>query len=58
MNSQLTGRVPDAGKDQGQKEKRTSRGEMAGRHHQCNGDEFRQTLVDGEGQVDLACCSP
>ena len=31
---------------------------MAGWHHQCNGHEFGQTLGDGEGQGDLACCSP
>ena len=34
--SQLTGNIPDAGKDQGQKEKRASEDEMAGWHHQCN----------------------
>ena len=32
-NSRLTGKVPDAGKDRGQKEKRVSEGEMAGWHH-------------------------
>ena len=46
----LTGKVPDAGKDQGQKEKRVSEDKMAGRHHQCNEHELGQTLVDGEGQ--------
>ena len=30
---QLIGKVPDAGKDQGQKEKRVSENEMAGQHH-------------------------
>ena len=32
-NSWLTGKVPDAGKDGGQKEKRASEEEMAGWHH-------------------------
>ena len=58
MNRQLTGKVSDAGKDQGQKEKRASEDEMAGWHHQCNEHEFGQTLEDGEGQGGLACCSP
>ena len=36
VNSQLIGKVPYAGKDWGQKEKRTSKDEMAGWHHWCN----------------------
>ena len=36
-NSRLPGKVPDAGKDRGQKEKRAAEDEMAGRHHRCNG---------------------
>ena len=32
-NRWLIGKVPDAGKDQGQKEKRVSEDEMAGWHH-------------------------
>ena len=32
--------------------------EMAEWHHQLNGHELGQTLGDGEGQRDLACCSP
>ena len=51
------GKVPDAGKDQGQKEKRESEDEMAGQH-QCNEPELGQTLRDGEGQGGLVCCSP
>ena len=35
-NRRLIGKVPDAGKNWGQKEKRVSEDEMAGRHHQCN----------------------
>ena len=57
MNSWLIGKVPDAGKDWGQKEKKAEN-EMAGWHHQCNGHELGQTLGDGEGQGGLVCCSP
>ena len=57
-NSWLIGKVPDAGKDWGQKEKRASEDEMAGRHHWCNKHELEQTLGDDEGQGGLACCSP
>jgi len=32
--------------------------EMVGWHHQLNGQEFEQTLRDGEGQGNLLCCSP
>ena len=32
-NKRLTGKVPDDGKDGGQKEKRTTEDEMAGWHH-------------------------
>ena len=42
-NSWLIGKVPDTGKDWGQKEKRASEDEMAGWHHQCNGHELGQT---------------
>ena len=31
---------------------------MVGWYHQLNGYEFEQTLGDGEGQGNLACCSP
>ena len=34
---------PDAGKDWGQEEKRTTEDEMAGWHHQFSGHEFKQT---------------
>ena len=47
--SQLIGKVPDVGKDWGQKEKGMSEDEMAGWHHWCNGHELGQTLGDGEG---------
>ena len=58
VNRQLIGKVPDAGKDRGQKEKRILEGEMAARHHRCNEYELGQTLGDGEGQGCLVCCSP
>ena len=31
---------------------------MVGWHHQINGHEFGQAPGDGEGQRDLACCTP
>ena len=58
MNRQLIGKVPSAGKDQGQKEKRASEDEMAGRHHKCNEPEPGQTPGVGQGPGGLACCSP
>ena len=57
VNSQLIGKVPDPGKDWGQKEKRALEGKMAGWHHQCNGYELGQTSGDGKGQGGLECCS-
>ena len=53
-NSWLTGKVPDAGKDWGQKEK-ASEEEMAGRHHQCNGHELG-TLCEMVRDRE-ACCA-
>ena len=58
VNNWLIGKVPDAGKDWGQKEKRVSEDGMTGWHHQNNGHELEQALGDGEGQRGLACCSP
>ena len=58
MKSQLTGKDPDSGKDCGQKEKEVTDDEMVGWHHQFNGHESEQTPGDGEGQGNLACCSP
>ena len=31
---------------------------MVGWHHQLNGCEFEQALGAGDGQGNLACCSP
>ena len=58
MNRGLIIKVPDAGKNWGQKEKRVSEDEMAGWHHRLNERKLGQTLGDGEGQGGLACCSP
>ena len=41
-----------------QKEKSASEDDMVVWHQQCNGHELGQTSGDGEGQGDLACCSP
>jgi len=58
MKSQLMGKIPDAGKDWGQEEKRKTEDEMVGWHHQFSGHESEQTSEDSEGQGSLACCSP
>ena len=57
-NRWLVGKVPEAGKDWGQKEKRVSEDEMFGRHLWCNEHELEQTLEDGEGKGGLVCYSP
>ena len=54
----LTGKDPDAGKDQRQEEKGTTEDEMVGWHHRLTGHEFEQALGVGDGQGSLACCSP
>ena len=58
VKSQLIGKDPDAGKDWRQEEKRMTEDKMVGWHHQLNGHEFGQAIADGEGQGNLACCSP
>ena len=58
VNGWLIGKVPDAGKDWGQKDKRASEDDMTGWHHQCSGRELGQTLGDGVGQGGLVCSSP
>ena len=45
----LIGKVPDAGKDGGKKEKRASEDEMAGRHHWSYEHELGKTAGDSEG---------
>ena len=54
----LIGKVSDAGKNWGQKEKRASEDEIARQHHWCNEHKLGQTSGDGEGQGGLECCSP
>ena len=38
--------------------KGTTEDEIIGWHHQLSGQEFEQTLGDGEGQGSPACCNP
>ena len=54
----LIGKDPDAGKDWREKQKGTTEDEMVGWHHWLNGHEFEQAPGYGEGQGNLACCSP
>ena len=54
--SWLIWKDPDAGKDWGQEEKRTTEDEMAGWHRRLNGHEFEWTPGDGDGEGGLACC--
>ena len=54
--SWLIWKDPDAGRDWGQEEKRTTEDEMVGWHHQLNGHGFGWTLGVGDGQGGLACC--
>ena len=58
VKSWLISKDPDAGKDRGQKEKRASEDDMAGRPHRCNEHALGQTPEVSEGQGGLACCSP
>ena len=48
MQSQFTGKDPDARKDWGQEEKGVAEDEMVGQHHWLDGYEFEQT---NEGQM-------
>ena len=56
--SWLIGKDPAARKDWGQEEKRVTRDELVGWHHQLKEQESEQTLGDSEGQGSLVCCSP
>ena len=47
---------PDAGKNWGQEEKRTTEDEMVGWHHRLSGHEFVWTPGVGDRQGGLACC--
>ena len=52
------GKDPDAKKDWGQEEKGTTEDKMIGWNHWLNEHIFEHTPGDGEGQGNLACCSP
>ena len=52
--SWLIWKDPDAGRDWGQEEKRTTEDGMVGWHHWLNGHEFGWTLGTGDGQGVLA----
>ena len=56
--SRLTGKAPDAGKDCRWEKRGTTEDEVVRQHHWLCGNEFEQTLGDGEGQGSLECCSP
>ena len=56
--SWLIGKDLDAGKDWRQEEKGMTEDDMVGWNHWLKGQEFEQTLGDGEGQESLVCCSP
>ena len=58
VNRWLIGKVSDAGKDWGQKEKTASEDEMTGQHHWYKENELGQTPGDDEEQGSLVCCSP
>ena len=58
VKSWLIWKDPDAGKDWGQEENRTTEDEMVGWHHWLYGHEFEQASGVGDGQGGLVCCSP
>ena len=58
VNSWLIRKDPDTVKDWRQRGKRETEDEMVGWHHWFTGLELGQTQGDGEGQRNLACCSP
>ena len=57
VKSRLTGKDPDAGKDQRPEEKGVTEDEMVGWHNRLSGHKFEQAPGDSEGQGSLACCS-
>ena len=57
VESRLTGKDPDAGKEWRQEEKGMTGDDMVGWHHQLNGHEFEKTLGDREGWGGLVCCA-
>ena len=57
VKSWLIGKDPDAGKDQGQEDKRVTEYEMVGWHHRLNRHESEKTPRDSEGRGSLEHCS-
>ena len=58
VKSWLIWKDPDAGKDWKQEEKGMTKDEMVEWLHRLNGHEFEQAPGVGDGQGNLACCSP
>ena len=58
VKRRLIRKDPDAGKDWRQDEMGMTEDEMFGWHHWLNGHEFEQAPGVGDGQGELACCSP
>ena len=58
VNSLLTGKDSDAGKDWRKKEKRATEDEIVGWYHLFNGHEFEQTPGDDQRQGSPVHCSP
>ena len=54
----FTGKDSNAGQDWRQEEKGTTEDEMFGWHHWLDGHELKQAPGVGDGQGNLACCSP
>ena len=54
----LIGKDPDAGIDWRREKKGMTEDEMVGWHHRLNGHEFESAPGIGDGQGNLACCSP
>ena len=58
MKNWLIGKDPDAGTDWRPQEKVPTEDETVGWHHWLDGVEFEQAPGVGDGQGNLACCSP
>ena len=56
--SWLIWKDPDAGKDWRQEKKETTENEMGGWYHRLDEREFEKAPGVGDGQGNLACCSP
>ena len=56
--NELTEKDPAAGKDWRQEEKRMTKDNMVGWHHQLNRHEFEKAPGNADGQGTQACCSP